>query len=224
MKIKKLHIKSKNFSEQLRFFGEVLGLPVQQLSKSQAEVSIGYSNLILEESKNFTPYHIAFHIPPQKIEESISWLKKRVEIQSFKNYEIIDFSSWNAKSTYFYDADKNILEFISREKLFSKTDEEFGSTQILGIAEIGLAINEVQPAFNFLADNFKLQKYSGDFDKFCAVGDDLGLIITIDKSKKDWFPTNDKAFASAFQLTFQHLEKIDQFSFNKNSLQNLLAI
>jgi len=223
MKIKKLHIKSEKFSEQLRFFEEVLELPIQKINETEAEITIGYSTLILEKSSDFMPYHIAFHIPPKKIEESVNWLKKRVEIQCFEEDEIIDFSSWNAKSTYFYDKDFNILEFISREKLFDEKlnqvrQEKFDSNQILGIAEIGLATDEVQPAFDFLADNFQLKKYSGDFEKFCAVGDDEGLIITINKNKKDWFPTNDKAFASPFQLEFEQSKKTHQFSFKNNIL------
>ncbi|WP_121665582.1 VOC family protein [Mesonia aquimarina] len=223
MRIKKLHIKSKNFSEQLRFFREVLELPIQKISETEVEITVGYSKLILEKSSEFTPYHIAFHIPPQKIEESVNWLKKRVEIQSFKDDEIIDFSSWNAKSTYFYDKDFNILEFISREKLFDEIrnqvqHDKFDSNQILGIAEIGLATDEVQSSFNFLADNFQLKKYSGDFEKFCAIGDDEGLIITINKNKKDWFPTNDKAFTSPFQLQFEQAKNTHQFSFKNNNL------
>ncbi|MDR6300332.1 VOC family protein [Mesonia maritima] len=223
MKIKKLHIKSKNFSEQLRFFGEVLELPVRKIKETEAEIAIGYSKLILEKSSEFTPYHITFHIPPKKIEESVNWLKKRVEIQCFEEDEIIDFSSWNAKSTYFYDKDFNILEFISREKLFDEMlnqvqHDKFSSTQILGIAEIGLATDEVQSAFNFLADNFQLKKYSGDLEKFCAIGDDEGLIISINKNKKDWFPTNDKAFASLFQLQFEQAKNTYQFSFKNNIL------
>jgi len=45
-----------------------------------------------------------------------------------------------------------------------------------------------------------LDVYFGNFKKFCAIGGERGLFIVIDKNNKNWFPTNDKAFSSAFNV------------------------
>ncbi|MDX1762473.1 MAG: hypothetical protein R3218_09995, partial [Christiangramia sp.] len=43
--------------------------------------------------------------------------------------------------------------------------------------------------------------YSGGFERFCAVGDEHGLFICINKEQKDvWFPINDKVFSSSFRV------------------------
>jgi hypothetical protein len=42
----------------------------------------------------------------------------------------------------------------------------------------------------------KIPIFDGDFSSFCALGNDEGLFILIDKNKKKWFPTNDVAHAS----------------------------
>jgi hypothetical protein len=38
--------------------------------------------------------------------------------------------------------------------------------------------------------------FDGDFSSFCAVGNDEGLFILINKNEKKWFPTNDVAYTS----------------------------
>ena len=119
--------------------------------------------------------------------------------------------AWNAKSLYFYDEDKNIIEFISRESFSKPESALFSEKSILGISEVGLVTENIQEKFDFLNSNFQLEKYDGDFEHFCAIGDDEGLLITINQKLKDWFPTDDKAYKSEFKIEFTHQGK-------KNSL------
>ncbi|TQD39338.1 VOC family protein [Haloflavibacter putidus] len=221
MRINHIHIYSPNLTAQLEFYEDVMELPVVHLSETKIKITIGFSELLIEENRDATPYHIAFHIPPKQEEKALSWLKKRVEIQGFKGDEIIDFSSWNAKSIYFYDQDKNILEFIGREDYFQKSELEFSSKSILGIAEVGLATNNVAEKHENLTKDFPLRKYSGNLEEFCPIGDDEGLLIVIDVDKKDWFPTNDKAYASPFEISFTEEKKQYKFSFSNNKITKL---
>lgn len=224
MKIENLEIQTANIEQQFIFYSELLGLPVVQKDKHQFAVQIGFSILKFQRKQHATPYHIAFHIPAYFEEKALIWLKERVKIQSFnaeEKNEIIDFSSWNAKSIYFYDEDKNILEFISRRHLWKSSSEKFSAESILGIAEIGLATTDVKSAFDYLQQQFSLKKYAGDLDKFCPIGDDEGLLITIDKDKKDWFPTDDAAFASPFKLLFEQAGQKFALKFENNTLKTL---
>lgn len=218
MKIERLEIKSRNIKKQGEFYGKILGLEIRNKTADSFEVIIGSSVLKLTESKPATPYHIAFHIPPDKIRNALDWTKVRVEVQKNDDEEIVDFSAWNAMSLYFYDADNNILEFISRRDLYPPADEAFSHKSILGIAEAGLATNSIPEKFSNLEQSIGLQKYDGNFENFCAIGDEEGLLITINKNKKDWFPTNDKAFASEFIMIIDHQQKKFKLEFEKDEL------
>ena len=45
-----------------------------------------------------------------------------------------------------------------------------------------------------------IQKFSGDFERFCAVGDDNGLFILVNNKLKKWFPTGDLIEQSDFKI------------------------
>lgn len=224
MKIKNLHIYSKNLNAQTAFYKEVLGFSIVEKSTDKIIFKIGNSTLILQENKNFKPYHIAFHISAQKEKQALKWLKKRVEILKNKEEEIIDFSNWEAKSIYFYDEDKNIIEFISRKYLFPTSSLKFTSADICGIAEIGLAVNNVKSTFKYIKNTSNLEQYFGDEEKFCVIGNDEGLLITVDKNKKTWFPTKDRSRNAAFGLRFIHENQTFQLDYNgsKIHLEKLL--
>ncbi|NJW51474.1 VOC family protein [Salinimicrobium oceani] len=200
MKIEFLKIYTPQPEAQYRFYKEVLNLPVQWIAKDVFRVEAGYSKLEFAKDEGAKPYHIAFHIPARQETKALNWLEERVEILRDGQDKIMDFPAWQAKSVYFYDHDKNILEFISREHLFESETREFSEAGILGISEIGLATSQVRANFDFLNTHFGLTKFSGDYERFCATGDDMGLFIIINKNEKDWFPVGDKAHASPFEI------------------------
>lgn len=208
MKIKRLHIYTKNIEKQRNFYKHTLQLPVKTISSKRIEVVIGYSILEIKENPEFTPYHIAFHISAEKEKEALAWLKKRIGILKLGDSEIVDFSGWNAMSLYFYDEEFNILEFISRRHLHSSDRKGFSENDICGIAEIGLVTQDVKSTYERIRDAVGLEQYSGDLEKFCPIGDDHGLLITVDnRKKKTWFPTPDKAEMAPFRLDFTHHSK-----------------
>lgn len=202
MKIERLQIYTAAIEEQLHFYTQVLGLEARNQTGTSFEVKTGYSTLCFRHKEKATPYHIAFHIPADREQQALEWLKQRVDIIKDGENELVDFRSWRARSVYFYDAGKNVVEFISRKHWFPPQTHGFSQDDLMGISEIGLATNEVGKAFDFLNQNFSLEKFTGDYEKFCATGDDQGLFIVIDKNQKDWFPSQDKAFASDFRIMF----------------------
>lgn len=218
MKIEQLEIKTRNLKSQQDFYSNTLGLYTYSQSNYSFEVKIGSSALKFIDDTTATPYHIAFHIPSAQEEASLKWIKQRVQIQKNGQEEIVNFSAWNARSLYFYDTDKNILEFISRKDLYPPATKIFTEKSILSIAEIGLATNNISEKFKVLNETCGLKKFDGNFENFCATGDDEGLIIIIDKNKKEWFPTNDKAYSSNFKMTIKQEEKRYELIFEKDCL------
>ncbi len=219
MKIEFLKLFTSRIEEQLEFYNKVLHLPVKRTSDSFFQVEVGYSHIEFVQKESATPYHLALHIPAQQEVQALEWLQNRVSVLKSENQEILDFPAWNARSVYFYDADKNIVEFISRKDFFEPAAENFSEESILGISEIGVATENVEEQFRFLNDNFGLQKFSGDYERFCATGDDEGLFIIINKSIKDWIPTGDKAFASPFEIKFSVEQATSRVAFENDRLQ-----
>ena len=219
MKITRLEIACKNIVKQQKFYKDVLGLEIFNSSVNSFELHTGYSALHFQEADNFTPYHIAFHIPDRDEEKALEWLKDRVEILKYGNFEIIDFKGWDAKSLYFYDADKNIMEFISRRKFNGESSNNFSEKSILGISEIGLATDDIKLKYRFLNSNIGLEVFDGNFEKFCAIGDNEGLLITINSKLKTWFPTGDTAYNSAFNIQLELNKKKYTFQYTGEKLK-----
>lgn len=221
MKIERLEIRSSNVAAQLKFYRDLLGLKTDSYDEESFEVTAGYTQIKFIQDAAATPYHIAFHIPDKQEEEALRWVKERVPVLRNNNDEIIDFSGWNAKSVYFYDEDRNIMEFISRRNFNEPESPIFSPDSLLGVAEVGLATADIHSKFEYLQNKCHLEVFDGNFEKFCAIGDDKGLLITIDKDLKDWFPTKDEAFASAFSIWFSHRDTTCRFNFKDDQLIEL---
>jgi len=201
MKIKTLKIFTSQLQSQINFYNKNLQLPLIKETSTSAQFKIGDSILILEYKANATPYHFAINIPPHKESEALEWLNRRAAILEDNGKKIIDFKSWNAHSIYFYDNDKNIVELISRNNINDERKEKFRENQFLNISEIGLAVSDIEKTVFEINNIKKMKIFDGDYDKFCALGDENGLLILVDKNKKDWFPEDGRAVSSDFELS-----------------------
>lgn len=219
MIIKELKIFTQDLTKQIAFYSDTLGLNLVERSDNQAAFEIGRSILTLIQRKQFTPYHFAINIPCNQHIEALDWLKKRVEILTNESTEIHDFEFWNAKSIYFYDMDKNIVEFIARNNLKNERHEHFGFHSLLEISEIGVPVGNIQTTFNSLKNIPTLYIYDGELERFCAIGDEEGLFICINKDVKKWFPTGDQASSSEFEMKFIENGKPYHIAFNNEELK-----
>ena len=200
MQIKELKIYSSKIKDQADFYSKVLGLKITNFTKEKVSLEFGKSILNIEYKPETTPYHFAVNIPANKDLEALEWLKSKVEILKDGKNEIQDFDFWNAKAIYFYDLDENIVELIARKNLNNLSNQKFDSNQFLEISEIGVPTLDIEKEFNQLKSLTGIEIFDGGFERFCAIGDENGLFICINKKVKDWFPTNDKAFSSEFEI------------------------
>jgi catechol-2,3-dioxygenase len=204
MEIQKLQLYTSKLSEQREFYEKELGLSVIETSPQAFQVTIGTTALTFQASEDRMYYHFAINIPSYQIKEAKEWISKLTKILPFHGNEIVDFKNWNAEALYFYDPAGNIVEFIARKNLNIVTNQPFSSKSFLHISEIGLPVKDVQNAFDLLNQQCNLQKFSGDFEKFCAIGSETGLFITIDYKQKDWIPCDDPAFPFPFEMSFEY--------------------
>jgi len=201
MEIQELTIFTNRLTEQKQFYSEILELDILNESKNFVLFNIGSSNLkFVKRKKLATPYHFAFNIPSNKEKDALEWLKTRVEVLKMKGNEIQDFDGWNAKAVYFYDLDNNIVELIARNNLNYTSTEKFNQNSLLEISEIGIPTTNIEKEFTFLNKKLGLSIYDGGFNDFCAIGAETGLFICMNKNVKGWYPMNDKAYSSDFEL------------------------
>jgi len=210
MKIKTLELFTPNLIQQTKFYSESLDLPILQKTETSVDFQIGNSMLKLISRATFTPYHYAINIPANQEKEALEWLMARVEIIKHEDALIQYFDFWNAYAIYFYDNDKNIVELIARKNLDNSSQLPFDKNALLEISEIGIPTFDISEEYKILNEVTGIPIHSGSMERFCAIGDDNGLFIVINKElKKEWFPTKDKAFSSDFRISF--VEKGNEF-------------
>jgi catechol-2,3-dioxygenase len=217
MRIHKLIIESSNLPRQEAFYRDVMGFHILLSEPEVLEIQIGSSVLKIIPSGGTRQYHYAMNIDPQLIESARLWLKSRLNIlpdlEESPPKEIIPFPHWNAHSVYFYDADQNILEFIARHDLPATDKDAFEPRGVINISEVGLATTNVREMAEQLKTEFGLEPYSGDLNRFAAIGDVEGMFILVDPSKKTWFPTGEDVLYSPFTLTAENADRVFVKSF-----------
>ncbi|WP_026914989.1 VOC family protein [Christiangramia portivictoriae] len=218
MKIHKLCLYTSDIPRQYSFYKDLLGMEIICYEEDHFEIQCGFSILRFEYREQYEPTHFAFHIPDEQEQEALNWLQTIVPVLQYNDQYIIDFSNWNAKSVYFYDKDRNIVEFISRRNFRKPELGVFSAESVIGIAEIGLATRNIKEIFKPLNVEVDLHKYDGDYEHFCAIGEDSGLLIVVNSANKEWFPTNDQANPSDFVLNFEHEKRNFQLKFEKENL------
>jgi catechol-2,3-dioxygenase len=206
MKIIELKLYARSLEVQKEFYTATLGLPIMNEKNDSFSVRVGESVLTFIAGKENSSYHLAINIPSFQIKEAYKWIQQKAEILDYEGEEIIDFKSWNAESLYFYDPSKNIVEFIARKNLNLVTTKKFLKDNLLSLSEIGIPTSNIKKIYDKLSREFGLEIFDGDFDRFCAIGDENGLLIVINYEKKKWFPTMESAQPYPFGVRFENQE------------------
>jgi len=200
MKINELVIFTNQIENQRRFYQDVLEFDLVYNSEEKITFKTGDGFLSFEYKVTNNPAHFAFNIASNKIEDALIWLQKRVAILPDGENVISNFKNWNARAIYFYDADNNIVEFIARRDLNINSNMAFSPKQIISISEVALVTTNISSLYRVISKIKPISVYDGGFDKFCALGNQNGLFILIDKTVKSWHPTGEEAHTADFVL------------------------
>ena len=193
MKIQELFLYTNNITETEKFYSEILELTIIKKSTNHIAFRIGNSILNFENSNKEYKYHYAINIPSNQILSALIWTSKKIDLIKINNPEIIvSFDNWNAKSIYFYDNNKNIVELIAKKDLLINSTNEFSENSLLSINEIGIGTVNPQNIFNYIKQYLNFPKYKkGPFrEDFIAQGFEECLFV-ISKNNRYWYPTND---------------------------------
>lgn len=199
-----LELVANNLDAQERFYTNIMELPVARINAKKIRVRAGTTEIYFYEDKNYTDpiYHFAFNIPENKLEEGMSWLKKKKVIlaKNSQGGEIYDFRNWNAHSIYWQDAAGNILEFIARHNLPNATARPFSTSDILYASEIGLVVDNVGNEMKYIKDILDLDPYRSYAPNFAAIGNEHNLIILVEKNRP-WLGSSANIPAKIFPVT-----------------------
>jgi len=193
MRILELALKTSDSESLGRFYGGVLGLPIESNADTNSlTVVLPDSKFIFEQESGFDGrYHFAFNIPANKIEAAAKFLTDRkVELLPAEDGgSVFRFESWKAHSVYFYDPAGNIVELIARHELYNASSEPqlFGARDILSISEIGVAAVDVAELRVAVEEQTGAVPYRESSETFCALGDAEGLIILVADGRV-WYP------------------------------------
>jgi hypothetical protein len=105
----------------------------------------------------------------------------------------VPFQSWLARSAYYFDPAGNIVELIARERAP-------GDELLMEVSEVGLPVEDVGAAVEFLEAELGLPHFSGNNEDFSAVGDDRGLFILVPVGR-DWLFTDRPATDAPVRVT-----------------------
>ena len=169
------------------YFRDVLQLPVEH-----DRVRIGWSTLHLQPTE--TPpaggVHLAFNVPDNRFDAAQAWLRERSPLQQDsegKAYFALE-SSWQSQSVYFTGPDDLVLELIGRKRLPASAQQgAFHGRELRCLSEVGLPSTDVPATQAAVEACFGLQPLSAASPQFAPMGDDEGLLILVDATRR-WFP------------------------------------
>jgi len=192
MNITYLELPTKDLHSQWEYYSGVLELPVQ-MTETSLEVQVGETELLFTQADpDFDgAYHFAFNIPENQLRAAKEWITARIPLLSDETgKDEFESKTWNSNSVYFKDAAGNVLEFIARHNLENAVEEEFDSSQILNISEIGLPSDDVMGWVNELCTKLNLSVFKQKpNENFTPIGDDNGLLI-VPLENRIWIPNS----------------------------------
>jgi hypothetical protein len=196
MFIQSLHLLATDIPGTKKFYNELLGVSIIEESDKHLSFAFGSSALHFHVTTVDDPYyHLAFLIPNNKLQEAFDWVQARTNILPSSAEEVIaDFTTWNAKSFYFYDNQQNILEFITHYDLQITAETPFAASSVTGVCEIGIPVVDVAHACKEFNTLFKIPYFikGPRSQDFAVMGDANGLFI-ISQIGRCWWPTQRKA-------------------------------
>jgi catechol 2,3-dioxygenase-like lactoylglutathione lyase family enzyme len=229
MQLIDLKLVTPDLAVQAEFYSRVFHFPILSAAADEIEFQAGSSRLTFQQSPLPVkgPYHFAFNIPENQFDKAAQWIRQQVALIPDESGQDTFYSeSWEAHMLYFYDPAGNILELIARHSLPSASHSPFSGLSLLGISEIGIAVDDVPAKAAAIASRAQTTVYRESIsDTFAAVGDEQGLFIVV-KIGRIWFPNTGKAAgplpltvltqSSAGRLTWQFPEGGEESTTDKH--------
>ena len=197
MRIHSLTLATPDPTGQAAFWGETLGLPVDQSADDAVEVALHASTIRFERALPGTDprYHFAINVPRGSIVEAAGWLADRHEVLAFHGDPDVEegativHTDRGASALYFLDGGGNVAELIANEHLDNASEAPFDQSSLLEIAEIGVATADIAATRVAIQETFAAPILWGGREGWLltAIGDDHGVVI-VAPTGRGWIP------------------------------------
>lgn len=193
MQIKELVLYTNKLQEQFEFYTQTLGCNAVAQASDSFALKTGSAMLRFEQNpgpQRLAPYHFAFNIEPATLNAVVPFLQSRkIQALEANGKTIQDFTDWNAKAVYCFDADGNIVEFIARFNLGQQIPgQEFDVSQIWNISEMGIVVPDIPDFLQRINKELQLKVWKENGPDFKAAGSETTLLVTVPPGR-NWFPT-----------------------------------
>jgi catechol 2,3-dioxygenase-like lactoylglutathione lyase family enzyme len=173
-----------------RFWGETLGLPVDE-EADLVSVRLRRSTIAFApaEAGEEPRYHFAINVPGGRADDALEWLRERVDVLPFEDGAVVMRFEWiGSDSLYFHDAGGNVVEFMLRDEIQEPSRGSFGPSLLLEIGEIGIAAEDVVATSDALRQALGAPTYWGGGAGLTAIGDSTGAVLVSPRGR-GWIPT-----------------------------------
>lgn len=170
----------------LAFYG-ALGLAVDA-----ATVAVGEGALELVEHPRATSaptHHVALRVAHDRLGAAATWLAAAAPLLPHDGATRVRWDFWDAEAVYCHDPAGTILELIAFRGLpASGRSGPFRADELLGLAEVGLPVDDVLATAAALAP-LGVTAWDGEPDAgFAALGARGATLIAVPRGR-GWFPT-----------------------------------
>jgi catechol 2,3-dioxygenase-like lactoylglutathione lyase family enzyme len=198
VRIHSLTLATRDMTGQAAFWGDTLGLPVDEPGDGALEVSLQASTIRFEQALPGTDprYHFAINVPRGSIDEAAGWMAdRRHELLAFhgdpdveEGATIVHFDR-GASALYFLDGGGNVAELIASDLLDNDSEEPFDQSSLLEIAEIGVATADTGATRAAIQEALAAEILWGgeEGSLLTAIGDDHGVVI-VAPTGRGWIP------------------------------------
>jgi catechol 2,3-dioxygenase-like lactoylglutathione lyase family enzyme len=197
VRIHSLTLATQDPTGQAAFWGDTLGLPVNEAGDGAVEVSMQASTIRFERALPGTDprYHFAINVPRGSIAEAAAWLADRHELLAFHGDPDVEegativHTDRGASALYFLDGGGNVAELIANEHLDNELQAPFDQSSLLEIAEIGVATADTAATRVAIQDTLAAPILWGGREGWLltAIGDDHGVVI-VAPTGRCWIP------------------------------------
>src|SRR5690625_4784949 len=99
-----------------RFYGNVLGLDISEITNDRFSITIGESNVTFVQSDLPAFYHFAINIPGNQFSLMKHWIREKIPLNRQRGVDETYYPNFDADAIFFEDPAGNIVELIGRRK------------------------------------------------------------------------------------------------------------
>ena len=184
-----LRLRAPDLPAQARFYGEVMGFPIDSAT-DRLVVQAGGTELHFAPAADVERpiYHVAWGIPANLLPAAKAWLAARTPLLVHPDgRDEFHFRSVRRRAVYFSDPAGNVLELIARELLDDRQEGPFALRHILYVNHAGLVVDDLPGAIRDLEQELGLALRADPTPNFAQLGDEHRHLVLVTRERL-WLP------------------------------------